>query len=146
MRKVLFLCTHNAGRSQMAQALFNHMAAGRAHALSAGTHPASQVDPSVLQVMREIGLDLSTARPKPLTDVPLQKGVERLITMGCDVACPTVPGLPTEDWGLEDPAGQPLEKVRAIRDQVILRVQRLLQEMGIEPRPLPLPRPSAHSG
>jgi arsenate reductase (thioredoxin) len=128
MPHVLFVCVHNAGRSQMAAALFNHHAQGRAWADSAGTRPAAQVHPEVVEVMREIGLDVAAAKPRVLTP-ELAAGAVRVITMGCGDECPVV-NAPMEDWGLPDPAGQPFDVVREIRDDIDKRVLLLLSEMG----------------
>ena len=126
--KVLFVCVHNTGRSQMAEAFLNHLANGRAVAKSAGTSPEQGVNPVVVEVMVEAGIDISGVKPKELT-TETTEWADRIITMGCSVseACPMA--LVDEDWGLEDPAGQPLEKVGAIRDQVFQRVHRLLSEL-----------------
>jgi arsenate reductase len=125
-RTVVFACVHNAGRSQMAAALFNRLADGaKARALSAGTDPAARVHPEVIAAMRELGVDLSAARPQKLTD-ELAANAVMLVTMGCGEACPVVPGAAREDWPLEDPKGKPLARVRAIRDAVEARVQDLL--------------------
>ncbi|MBI2846714.1 MAG: arsenate reductase ArsC [Chloroflexi bacterium] len=131
MKKVLFVCVHNAGRSQMAKAFFNRLAKGKAKALSAGTSPSDAVDPTVVSVMKEIGIDISGVRPKALTPEMLGQ-VDRVVTMGCSVGgiCPAT-FVETEDWGLEDPKGKPLEKVREIRDEVRARVLKLLEESGI---------------
>lgn len=125
MKPVIFACVHNAGRSQMAAALFNARAAGKARAVSAGTHPAEAVHPVVVEVMKEVGIDLSGARPQKLTDA-LAREAALLITMGCGDACPHVPGLRRDDWPLEDPKGKPLERVREIRDDIARRVDALL--------------------
>jgi arsenate reductase len=127
MKTVIFACVHNAGRSQMAAAFFNAGAdPAKAHAVSAGTEPGKNVHPEVVEVMREVGFDLSAARPTRLTD-ELARGVSLLVTMGCGEACPFVPGLQREDWALDDPKGQPRERVREIRDEVRRRVEELLQ-------------------
>ena len=126
MKKVIFACVHNAGRSQMAAAFFNAMAdPTRAHAVSAGTQPGAGVHPEVQAVMAEVGIDLSEARPRLLTE-ELARDAQWLITMGCGDACPFVPGLKRDDWPLEDPKGKPLERVREIRDDVRSRVLDLL--------------------
>jgi arsenate reductase len=123
---VLFACVRNAGRSQMAAAFFNALAdPQKAHAISAGTRPADRVHPVVVEAMRETGIDVSAQTPQRLT-IELARDADRLITMGCGDACPVVPGLRREDWPLDDPAGQPLERVRLIRDEVRSRVERLL--------------------
>lgn len=130
MKTVIFACVHNAGRSQMAAAYFNRLVkAGMARAISAGTQPGTQVHPEVLEVMREIGIDLSNAKPQLLTQ-ELAGGADTLITMGCGDKCPVVPGMKRGDWPLEDPKGKPMERVREIRNEVRDRVQGLLQERG----------------
>ena len=129
MKKVLFVCVHNSGRSQIAEAFFNHMAYGIAQGMSAGTQPVTDINPMALEAMAEIGIDMSHQKPKLLTP-ELTSQVERVITMGCgaESLCPAT-FLPTEDWGLEDPAGQPIEKVHQIRDQIKMKVQKLIDEM-----------------
>jgi arsenate reductase len=118
MLKVVFACVHNAGRSQMAAALFNQLAdRQKAEAVSAGTEPGLRVHPEVLAVMREVGIDLSNAKPQKLTD-DLAREAQLLITMGCGDRCPYVPGLRRDDWPLKDPKGLPIEEVRAIRDDI----------------------------
>lgn len=131
MRKVLFVCTHNAGRSQMAEAFFNKMAKGRAKGISAGTQPSDKVNPLVVEAMREIGIDIRRKRPKMLT-LEMMEGVDRVITMGCGTegVCPAT-FVPTEDWQLDDPERKPLGQVIQIRDEVKARVEKLLEEMGI---------------
>ena len=130
MNVVLFACVRNAGRSQMAAAFFNALAdPARARALSAGTRPAEHVDPTVVTAMRELGLDLSGARPRALAET-LGPEVALLVTLGCGEACPVAPGLRRLDWALADPAGQPLEVVRPIRDEVHGRVRTLVHENG----------------
>jgi arsenate reductase len=119
---VIFACVHNAGRSQMAAALFNRLAdPAKAQSISAGTQPGTAVHPEVVAVMREVGIDLSGAVPRLLTP-ELAAGAAWLITMGCGDQCPVVPGAKRDDWPLEDPKGQPLERVRAIRDAIAERV------------------------
>lgn len=126
MVTVIFACVHNAGRSQMAAAFFNAAAdPSRARALSAGTAPAAHVHPEVVDVMREVGIDLSQAQPTRLTP-ELAAGAKLLVTMGCGEACPFVPGLQRDDWALPDPKGQAVEQVRKIRDDIRARVQRLV--------------------
>lgn len=126
MLKVIFACVHNAGRSQMAAAFFNQLAVpDKAEAVSAGTEPGERVHPEVIAVMQEIGIDLSGAKPQKLTE-DLATGAQLLITMGCGDKCPYVPGLRRDDWPLPDPKGLPLAEVRAIRDEVKSRVQRLV--------------------
>ena len=128
MLKVIFACVHNAGRSQMAAAFFNHLAdPQKAQAISAGTEPGERVHPEVQAVMQEVGIDLSNAKPQKLTE-ELAKDAQLLITMGCGDKCPYVPGLRRDDWPLRDPKGLPIEEVRAIRDEVKRRVQDLLVE------------------
>lgn len=127
MKTIVFACVHNAGRSQMAAAWLNHLAdPAQARAISAGTAPAARLHPEVLQVMNEVGIDLSSATPRKLT-VELARDADLLVTMGCGDKCPYVPGLKIEDWPLEDPKGQPLERVREIRDQIKGRVLLLLR-------------------
>ena len=127
---VLFACVHNAGRSQMAAALFNHLAdPAKARAISAGTHPAEHVHPEVVTIVRELGIDLSGARPQRLTEA-LTRTATMLITMGCGDECPVVPGLRRDDWPLKDPKGQSLEAVRAIREEINERVRTLLAAEG----------------
>jgi len=127
---VIFACIHNAGRSQMAAAFFNARAdTSLALALSAGTEPGPRVHPEVVEVMREVGIDVSQAKPQKLTD-ELASGADLLVTMGCGEACPAVPGLRREDWPLDDPKGRPLEEVRAIRDDIRTRVLALLDASG----------------
>ena len=129
MKKVLFVCVHNAGRSQMAQAFFNQMAKGKAKSFSAGTQPADKVNPVVVEAMREVGIDISRQKPKLLT-LEMVEGADRVITMGCGVegVCPAS-FVPTEDWQLEDPEGKPIEQVRQIRDEVKARVAGLIKEL-----------------
>ena len=121
------MCVQNAGRSQMAAALFNRHAAGRALADSAGTRPAQRVHPEVVAVMREVGIDLGGAVPRRL-DGTLAAGAARAITMGCGDECPVL-NVPVEDWPLDDPAGKPIDEVRAIRDDIDRRVRALVQEL-----------------
>jgi arsenate reductase len=130
MQKVIFACVHNAGRSQMSAAFFNALAdPGKAVAVSAGTQPAAQVHPVVADVMREVGIDLSGARPQQLT-AALARDASLLVTMGCGDECPYVPGLRRDDWPLPDPKGQPLERVREIREEIRARVARLIESEG----------------
>jgi arsenate reductase (thioredoxin) len=128
--EVLFVCVHNAGRSQMAAALTDALSDGQVHVRSAGSDPAERINPAVLTVMAETGLDLSKEFPKPLTD-EVVGAADVVITMGCGDACPIYPGKRYLDWDVDDPAGQPVEKVRAIRDDVRCRVEGLLRELGI---------------
>jgi arsenate reductase (thioredoxin) len=130
MKTVLFACVHNAGRSQMAAALFNAAAdPAKARAVSAGTQPGPRVHPEVAVTMRELGIDLSDAKPVLLTD-DLARSAELLVTMGCGETCPVVPGLEREDWPLDDPKGRPVEEVRRIRDEVQARVRALVSRRG----------------
>jgi arsenate reductase len=127
MSNVIFACVHNAGRSQMAAAFFNHMADPRlGKAISAGTEPGERVHPEVLAAMQEIGIDLNDAKPQKLTE-ELARNAQLLITMGCGDKCPYVPGLRRDDWPLRDPKGLPMEEVRKIRDEVKLRVLTLIE-------------------
>ena len=127
MQKVIFACVHNAGRSQMAAAFFNQLVDPmKAQASSAGTEPGSRVHPEVVVVMKEVGIDLTTAKPQKLTQ-DLANDAALLITMGCGDKCPYVPGLRRDDWPLRDPKGLPAEEVRAIRDDVKHRVQSLIE-------------------
>ena len=128
MKTYIFACIHNAGRSQMAAALLDHQAAGRIRVTSAGSQPASQLNPAVVQAMAEIGLDISREFPKPLTTGNVQ-AADIVITMGCGDACPVFPGKRYLDWDLPDPAGLAVEQVRPIRDEISARVQALLGEM-----------------
>ena len=127
---VLFVCTHNAGRSQMAAALLDHQAAGRVRVTSAGSQPAGQLNPAVVQAMAEIGLDISREFPKPLTTEKVQ-AADVVITMGCGDACPIYPGKRYEDWDLPDPAGLSIDAVRPIRDAIRDRVELLLDELAL---------------
>jgi arsenate reductase len=129
---VIFACVHNAGRSQMAAAFFNQLAArtGRTvRAVSAGTAPSDRVHPEVVEVMAEAGIDLASARPQKLTEA-LARDAQLLVTMGCGDQCPYVPGLRVEDWPLEDPKGKPIEQVRAIRDDIRGRVTELVRRVS----------------
>jgi arsenate reductase (thioredoxin) len=138
MKTVLFACVHNAGRSQMAAAWFNALAdPAKARALSAGTEPGARVHPEVLDVMREVAIDLSSATPQRLT-AELAARADLLVTMGCGEACPVVPGLGHEDWVLEDPKGKPLPRVRAIRDEIRAKVANLIARDGLGPESPPL--------
>ncbi len=128
MASVLFVCLHNAGRSQMSQALFERAAAGRHTALSAGTSPATHVHPEVVEVMGEVGLDLSQHRPRLLTR-ELAQHADVVVTMGCGDACPYIPGKRYIDWDLEDPKGRPIAEVRLTREEIGRRVDELLREL-----------------
>lgn len=125
---VLFVCTQNAGRSQMAAALLEEATRGRLEVRSAGTEPADALHPGVLDAMREVGLDLSRRAPRPLTDSDVREA-DVVVTMGCGDACPVYPGKRYEDWDLDDPAGEPLQRVRAIRDTIRRRVEALAEEL-----------------
>ena len=130
MITVLFACVHNAGRSQMAAAWFNLLSdPAKARAISAGTAPGSHVHPEVVAAMNEVGVDLSAAVTSKLT-LELAQRAQLLITMGCGDQCPVVPGLRRDDWPLEDPKGQPVARVREIRDEIRRRVETLLQQEG----------------
>ena len=130
MKTVLFACVHNAGRSQMAAALFNAAAdPSKARAVSAGTEPGLRVHPEVVETMKELGIDLASLQPQKLTD-DLASRATLLITMGCGEACPHVPGLRRDDWPLEDPKGKPFQRVREIRDDVRQRVRQLIVTEG----------------
>jgi len=126
--EVLFVCVHNAGRSQMAAALLDHHAGGRVHVRSAGSSPGNEINPAVVAAMEEIGLDLAQEFPKPLTDEFVQ-AADVVITMGCGDACPFYPGKRYLDWELDDPAGKSLAEVRPTRDEIDRRVQQLLDEL-----------------
>ena len=126
--EVLFVCTHNAGRSQMAAALLAREAAGRVRVTSAGSQPADQLNPAVVAAMAEIGLDISREFPKPLTNDKV-RAADVVITMGCGDACPIYPGKRYEDWDLPDPAGLPVGAVRSIRDAILDRVRALVSEL-----------------
>ena len=126
--EVLFVCIHNAGRSQMAAALLDRRTRGRALVRSAGSEPADQLNPAVVEAMREVGIDLAAERPKRLT-VDAVREADVVITMGCGDSCPVYPGKRYLDWDLTDPAGRPLHEVRAIRDELDRRVQDLVAEL-----------------
>ena len=129
MVTVLFVCVHNSGRSQMAEAIFNRLAGGRHRGISAGSNPAEAVNPVVVEALREIGIDTSGRRPRKLT-VEIAEEADIAVTMGCgEGICPIVPGE-VRDWPLEDPTGKPLEVVRRIRDEIEARVKALLAELG----------------
>lgn len=125
---VLFVCVHNAGRSQMAAALLSRMAEGRIEVRSAGTQPADEVNPVAIGAMAELGIDITAANPKILTGEDVQRS-DVVITMGCGDTCPYFPGVSYRDWEVSDPAGQPLEAVRAIRDDIAQRVEALISEL-----------------
>ena len=127
--EVLFVCVHNAGRSQMAAALLDHRAHGKVHVRSAGSDPADRLNPAVVEALSEIGLDVSREFPKPLTDDAVRTA-DVVITMGCGDACPLYPGKRYLDWEIEDPAGRSLAAVRRIRDEIDERVQQLLVDLS----------------
>jgi protein-tyrosine-phosphatase len=126
--EVLFVCVHNAGRSQMAAGLLDHLADGRVLVRSAGSEPADEINPVAVEAMSELGIDITRELPKPLTGDAVE-AADVVITMGCGDACPLYPGKRYEDWELEDPAGRDLETVRAIRDEIEARVRGLLAEL-----------------
>ena len=128
MATALFVCLHNAGRSQMSAALFERAAAGRHRALSAGTTPAERVHPEVVEAMRELGIDVSGNAPRLLTR-ELAEQADVVVTMGCGDECPYIPGRRYLDWDLEDPKGRPLDEVRATRDDIDRRVRELVEEL-----------------
>ncbi len=130
--EVLFVCVHNAGRSQMAAALLDRRSGGRVHVRSAGSEPASSLNPKVVAAMREVGIDISRELPKALTH-DYVRAADVVITMGCGDACPIHPGKRYEDWDLEDPAGKDLETVRRIRDEIDGRVGLLIAELSLDP-------------
>jgi len=138
IKTIIFACVHNAGRSQMAAAWFNHLgpretpyaeSENGVRAISAGTSPADRIHPEVLEVMGEVGIDLSSGQPQKLT-LELARDADLLVTMGCGDKCPYVPGLKVEDWPLEDPKGQPIERVREIRDEIRRRVEDLQSKLA----------------
>jgi arsenate reductase (thioredoxin) len=126
--RVLFVCVHNAGRSQMAAALLTHLAGGRIEVRSGGTEPADKINPAAVTAMAELGIDIAAEAPKVLTPDAVETS-DVVITMGCGDACPYYPGVSYRDWKLDDPAGQPLETVRAIRDDIADRVRALIAEL-----------------
>lgn len=127
---VLFLCTHNAGRSQMAAGFMRHLAADSVEVVSGGSEPADQLNPAAVEAMAEVGIDISRQVPRPWTDEIIQ-GVDVVVTMGCGDTCPVFPGKRYVDWELTDPAGKSVEEVRPIRDEIRRRVQELLAELGV---------------
>ena len=129
---VLFLCTHNAGRSQMAMGFFRHLAAGQASAFSAGSEPADEINPAAVAAMAEVGIDIARQRPRKWADADVQ-AADVIVSMGCGDGCPYVPGKRYEDWELADPAGLGLDGVRPIRDAIESRVRRLLDQLGLQP-------------
>ena len=128
---VLFLCTHNAGRSQMAMGFFKHLAGERAGVYSGGSEPADEVNPAAIAAMAEKGIDIAAEQPKHWTREMLE-AVDVVITMGCGDSCPILPGRRYEEWVLPDPAGQPLDAIRTIRDEIEQRVQTLLAQLGVD--------------
>ena len=130
--EVLFVCVHNAGRSQMAAAMLQQRGGGRVSVRSAGSSPADTLNPAVVQAMAEIGIDISQEVPKLLEDAAV-RAADVVITMGCGDTCPVYPGTRYQDWDLDDPAGQPIEKVRLVRDEISRRVDGLLAELGASP-------------
>ncbi|GAB2627812.1 arsenate reductase ArsC [Streptomyces capparidis] len=128
LASVLFVCVHNAGRSQMAAGFLHHLAGDRIEVRSAGSLPADQVNPAAVEAMREAGIDITAATPKPLTPEAVQAS-DYVITMGCGDACPVFPGKKYLDWTLEDPAGKGVQAVRPIRDQIKARVEALIAEI-----------------
>jgi protein-tyrosine-phosphatase len=127
--EVLFVCVHNAGRSQMAAALLDHHARGKVHVRSAGSMPADRLDPAVVEALAEVGLDVGKEFPKPLSD-DVVRAADVVITMGCGDACPIYPGKKYEDWELDDPAGKDLSVVRRIRDEIDARVRALIDQLA----------------
>jgi len=125
---VLFVCVHNAGRSQMAAGLLDHLSGGSVEVRSAGSMPADQINPVAVEAMAEVGIDIASASPKVLTTEAVQ-ATDVVVTMGCGDACPIFPGKRYEDWALEDPAGQGIDSVRPIRDEIRARVEALLAEL-----------------
>ncbi len=128
----LFVCVHNAGRSQMAAGFLEHLSGGAVEVRSAGSMPADRINPTAVEAMLEVGIDIRDQRPKVLTTEAVQAS-DAVITMGCGDVCPIFPGKRYEDWQLDDPAGQGIESVRAIRDEIRGRVLRLLDELGVAP-------------
>lgn len=129
---VLFLCVHNAGRSQMAMGWFNHLAGGRAIAYSGGSEPGERVNPAAIEAMAEVGIDISTAQPTRWTEERV-RAADVVVSMGCGDACPVYPGKRYEDWVLADPFGKGVEEVRPTRDEIGRRVRELLASLGVTP-------------
>jgi len=129
LKKILFICVENACRSQIAEALFNKHASGKAVAISAGTKPAEQVNPKAVEVMKEIGIDISKQKPKILTSQMI-KEADRIVTMGCSTDFCPAPHIKTEDWNIEDPSGKPITKFREVRDQIKKKVEKLIREIS----------------
>jgi arsenate reductase (thioredoxin) len=134
MARVLFVCLHNAGRSQMSEALFEREASGRHQAESAGTAPAQHVHPEVVEAMRELGIDLADRTPKRLSREAAERA-DVVVTMGCGDECPYIPGKRYVDWDLEDPKGKSLDEVRRTRDEIAVRVRGLLPELDSQQQP-----------
>ncbi len=134
MANVLFVCLHNAGRSQMSQALFDRAAGGRHAARSAGTQPLDRIHPEAVEVLGELGIDVSGRRPKRLSE-DLARWADLVVTMGCGEECPYLPGKRYLDWDLEDPQGRPIEVVRRLRDEIAQRTAALVKELDAEPHP-----------
>jgi arsenate reductase (thioredoxin) len=130
----LFLCTHNAGRSQMAMGFFKHLAGDRADAYSGGSEPAAEVNSAAIAAMAEKGIDIATEQPKRWS-MDMLEAVNVVITMGCSESCPVLPGRRYEEWALPDPAGQPLDAIRPIRDEIEQRVCALLDQLGVRAEP-----------
>ena len=129
---VLFLCVHNAGRSQMAAGWLRHLAGERVHVYSGGSEPASAVNPAAVASMAEVGIDIASQYPKPWTD-DIVRAADVVITMGCGDACPIFPGKRYEDWAVDDPAGKDIDQVRPIRDEIRRRVETLIAGLGVQP-------------
>jgi arsenate reductase (thioredoxin) len=130
---VLFLCAHNAGRSQMAMGFFKHLAGDQACVYSGGSEPAEEINPAAIAAMAEVGIDIAREHPRRWTDEIVQ-GADVIVTMGCGDACPYIPGKRYENWKLADPAGREVDQVRPIRDAIELRVRSLIEQLGVEPR------------
>lgn len=130
MPVALFVCIHNAGRSQMAMGWFNHLAAGRARAVSGGSEPGAAVNPAAVEAMAEVGIDIASAVPRLWTDEAVREA-DAVITMGCGDVCPVYPGKRYDDWVLDDPAGKGVEEVRPVRDEIERRVRTLLADLGV---------------
>jgi arsenate reductase (thioredoxin) len=128
---VLFLCVHNAGRSQMALGWYNHLAVGRARALSGGSEPADRINPVAVAAMAEVGIDIAKEFPKPWTEEGV-RSADVVVTMGCGDTCPFFPGTRYEDWALDDPHGQGIDAVRPIRDEIERRVRKLLDQLELD--------------
>jgi arsenate reductase len=131
---VLFLCVHNAGRSQMAAGWLQHLAGDRVHVYSGGSEPASEVNPAAVAAMADVGIDIATEVPKPWTD-EIVRAADVVITMGCGDACPLVPGKRYEDWALDDPAGRGVDDVRLIRDEIRRHVEQLISSLELRSEP-----------